>query len=102
MDAARSKSILFTDVKPETLGFLQENYDSFSVALSVTHGAAFRCYVRAFWGDKDEGVLEGKAKLKYLDFLQARGLVGVHGFLTSFVASLASREERRHSRQKTR
>jgi hypothetical protein len=100
MDAARSKSILFTDVKHETLEFLQENYDSFSVALSVTHGAAFRCYVLAYWGDGDEGVLEGKTKLKYLDFLQARGLVGVHGFLTSFVASLASRKERRQSGRK--
>ena len=98
MNMARCKSILFTDLSAETLGFLHDDYDSISVALSVTHGAAFRSYIRAFWGESEDNVLEGNVKLKYLDFLKAQGLVGIYNFLTSFVSSLASREERRKQR----
>jgi len=100
MSAARSKSILFTDVKAETLASLHEHYESVSVALSITHGASFHSYIRAFLGQSEKmTAIEGKTKLKYLDFLKVQGLNGIHCFLTTFVASLASREERRQNKK---
>ena len=99
---ARSKSILFTDLTNETLEFLHDHYDSISVALSVTQGAAFHGYIKAFCGESEGDVLKGNVKLKYLDFLKAQGLDGMYSFLTSFVSSLVSREERRQRQDITK
>lgn len=109
-ESARSRSILFTQLTPRTLGYLQRRQDMATKALSITHGAAFAEHAQEFLVSsssslekKDRDEIRGALKVRYLDFLhQQEGFQGLFSFLTTFVGSLAEREQRRQERRRQR
>jgi len=111
-DSARMNSILFTDIPRETLLALHHLPSDFKVAsaLSLTHGAVFSGFASDFLdkyykkrrerGDDcptslSADLLTGSVKVKYLDYLKEEGFVHLHGFLITFVGSLAEREKKK-------
>jgi len=97
-DEARTMSILFTDLQPETLAFLNTKARSVTKALSITHSAAFAGFVADFLEQHTEvdcrDNIKGRVKVKYLDYLKQRGLTGLWRFLTTRVAALVDLEQK--------
>lgn len=101
-DMARSMSILFTDIDPDALASLHAAPASAKVAssLSITHGAVFAQYASDFLEKRgvssaSPDLLKGAMKREYLHYLKNEcGMHGLHAFLSTFVASLAKREEK--------
>ena len=111
-DATLSASILFTDLRPETLSILSNGasspkagttvWNDVPKALSITHGPAFvglsMDFVETYsgkHGNKGRMIIEnlkGKTKVRYLSFLKnEHGMTGVDLFLSTFIASLAKK-----------
>lgn len=118
-DPARENSILFTDISTKTLNELHAISAEFRVpmSLSITHGATFSGFASSFLEINAESkkkrkrenlpiegleitpdLLQGKLKVKYLDYLKEKGLVDLYAFLTTFVGSLSEREKRKKNK----
>lgn len=103
-DESRRNSILFTDINSEFLLHLHSLPECFSGTkiLSITNWSIFSPFAVSFLklnhfqdGVIDTGVIKGKIKAKYLDYLRDHGFTNLYAFLSTFVSSLAIREQKR-------
>lgn len=108
---SHQKSILFIDVSSDFSLQLHSLPDCFSGTdiLSITHCSIFSPFVKSFLkefqGDEafpDPSIIKGKVKVRYLDYLRDNGFVNLYAFLTTFISSLAIREEKRAQKQHKR